>query len=76
MIREILDKAKISDHLILSFVEDLYPRGSDYSDLYLQYSISESWVLEDGIVKGGSYNISNGVGTRTVYGEKNWLCLY
>ena len=70
MIREILDKAKISDHLILSFVEDLYPRGSDYSDLYLQYSISESWVLEDGIVKGGSYNISNGVGTRTVYGEK------
>jgi len=76
MISDILDNSKISQDVIQNFVEDLFVVGSDYADLYFQYSISESWILEDKIVKGGSYNISNGVGTRTVSGEKNWFCLY
>ena len=70
MISDILDNSKISQDVIQNFVEDLFVVGSDYADLYFQYSISESWILEDKIVKGGSYNISNGVGTRTVSGEK------
>jgi len=70
MISSILEDNSINEQLIQNFVDDLRPMGADYSDLYFQYSISESWVLEDGIVKGGSYNISNGVGTRTVSGEK------
>jgi len=70
MIINILEDNSINEQLIQNFVDDLCPMGADYSDLYFQYSISESWILEDGIVKGGSYNISNGVGTRTVSGEK------
>jgi TldD protein len=70
MISSILEDNSINEQLIQNFVDDLCPMGADYSDLYFQYSISESWILEDGIVKGGSYNISNGVGTRTVSGEK------
>ena len=42
----------------------------DYADLYFQYSRSESWGLEEGIVKSGSFNIEQGVGVRAVAGEK------
>ena len=42
----------------------------DYADLYFQYSRSESWSLEEGIVKSGSFGIDQGVGVRAVAGEK------
>ena len=42
----------------------------DFADLYFQYSRSESWSLEEGIVKSGSFNIDQGVGVRAVSGEK------
>jgi len=43
----------------------------DYADLYFQYTRSESWSLEEGIVKSGSFNIDQGVGVRAVSGEKS-----
>ncbi len=43
----------------------------DYADLYFQYSRAESWSLEEGIVKSGSFNIDQGVGVRAVSGEKS-----
>ena len=42
----------------------------DYADLYFQYSRSESWSLEEGIVKSGSFNIDQGLGVRAGSGEK------
>jgi TldD protein len=42
----------------------------DYADLYFQYSRSESWSLEEGIVKSGSFNIDQGVGVRAVSGDR------
>ncbi|MGB9151076.1 MAG: metalloprotease TldD [Burkholderiales bacterium] len=42
----------------------------DYADLYFQYSRHESWSLEEGQVKSGSFNIDQGVGVRAVSGEK------
>lgn len=42
----------------------------DYADLYFQYSRSEGWMLEEGIVKSGSFNIEQGVGVRAICGEK------
>ena len=42
----------------------------DYADLYFQYSRSEAWSLEEGIVKAGSFNIDEGVGVRAIAGEK------
>ena len=42
----------------------------DYADLYFQYSRSESWSLEEGQVKSGSFNIDQGVGVRAISGEK------
>ena len=42
----------------------------DYADLYFQYSRAESWSLEEGMVKSGSFGIEQGVGVRAVSGEK------
>src|SRR6476469_8594508 len=42
----------------------------DYADLYFQYSRSEGWSLEEGIVKSGSFSIDQGVGVRVLSGEK------
>ncbi len=48
----------------------LLSRRLDYADLYFQYSRSESWSLEEGIVKSGSFSIDQGVGVRAIAGEK------
>ncbi|MDR3055854.1 MAG: metalloprotease TldD [Zoogloeaceae bacterium] len=45
-------------------------RRVDYADLYFQYARYESWSLDEGIVKAGSFNIDQGVGVRAVSGEK------
>lgn len=42
----------------------------DYADLYFQYTRSEAWSLEEGIVKSGSFSIDQGVGVRAVAGDK------
>jgi TldD protein len=42
----------------------------DDADLYFQYTRSEGWSLEEGIVKTGSFSIDQGFGVRAVSGEK------
>ena len=42
----------------------------DAADLYFESSRSESWVLEDGIIRQGSHSIDQGVGVRAISGEK------
>ena len=43
---------------------------ADDADVYFQYTRSEGWSLEEGIVKAGSFSIDQGVGIRTVVGDK------
>jgi len=45
-------------------------QGADLADLYFQSTRFESWVLEEGIIKNGSYSIDQGVGVRMVVGEQ------
>lgn len=42
----------------------------DYADIYCQRTAFESWHLDEGIVKSGSFQIDQGVGVRAVSGEK------
>ncbi|WP_296869998.1 metalloprotease TldD [Tibeticola sp.] len=49
---------------------DIRLRQVDDADLYFQYTRSEGWSLEEGIVKTGSFSIDQGVGVRAVSGEK------
>lgn len=55
---------------LFSILGQLSERRLDYGDLYFQSSYHESWVLEDRIIKDGSWNIDQGVGVRAVSGEK------
>ena len=45
-------------------------RQVDYADIYCQRTAFESWHLEEGMVKSGSFQIDQGVGVRAVAGEK------
>jgi len=56
-------------HLIQALAEIRAHRVDD-ADLYFQYTRSEGWSLEEGIVKTGSFSIDQGVGVRAVSGEK------
>ena len=60
-----LDEAALSRAL-----GEITSYGVDDADLYFQYTRSEGWSLEEGIVKTGSFNIDQGVGVRAVSGEK------
>ncbi|MFM8454612.1 MAG: metalloprotease TldD [Gammaproteobacteria bacterium] len=42
----------------------------DAADLYFQSMQSEAWVMEDGIIKEGNFNVDKGVGLRAISGEK------
>ena len=48
----------------------LQGKGVDDADFYLQYSCSESWGIEEGIVKSGHFSTGQGIGVRAVMGEK------
>jgi len=51
-------------------IGEIFRHRVDYADLYFQYTRSEGWSLEEGIVKTGSFSIGQGVGVRAVAGEK------
>ncbi len=60
-----LDESDLSD--ILGRIK---AHRVDEADLYFQYTRSEGWSLEEGIVKTGTFSIDQGVGVRAVSGEK------
>ena len=49
---------------------NLMTHSIDYGEVYLQAIRSESWGLEDGIVKDGSFAVDAGIGVRALSGEK------
>ncbi len=53
-----------------SLLGELAGPGIDAADLYFQDQVTESWVLEDGIVKEGGFHLEQGVGVRALSGEK------
>lgn len=68
--KSLLSDSHIDDEVLSKTLNSMMGRQVDYADLYFQASQHETWVLEDGIVKEGSYNIERGVGVRAISGEK------
>ena len=68
--KSLLSDSHIDDEILSKTLNSMMGRKVDYADLYFQASQHETWVLEDGIVKEGSYNIERGVGVRAISGEK------
>jgi TldD protein len=60
----------ITENHLQNVLGNVLGRSVDYADLYFQISRHESWMLEDGIVSEGSFNINRGVGVRALSGEK------
>jgi TldD protein len=67
---QLLTANNINQQDLFTLLGQLSERRLDYADLYFQSSYHESWVLEDRIIKDGSWNIDQGVGVRAVSGEK------
>ena len=67
---DLLDPAGLTENQLQSIIQGLASRSIDYADLYFQSTYTESWVLEDGILKNGSFDIDRGVGVRATSGEK------
>ena len=48
---------------LLKALGTMFTHKVDYADLYFQFTKSEGWSLEEGIVKTGSFSIDQGVGS-------------
>src|SRR5690349_22465058 len=55
---------------IETYLSEALSRGGDYTDLYFEYRINHSIVLEEQIIKSATKSLSLGVGVRVISGEK------
>ena len=69
----LLDPFGLDESKLAAALATIATHRIDDADLYFQYSRSEGWSLEKGIVKSASFNIEQGVGVRAVSGEKTAL---
>ena len=70
MMSRMLEPAGLDEKHLNTTLGGIMKGGVDYADLYFQVSRHESWSLEDGIIREGSFNLDQGVGVRAVSGEK------
>ena len=66
----LLEPAGLGEQELHSTLGNLMRGGVDYADLYFQVTRQESWSLEDGIIREGSFSLDQGVGVRANSGEK------
>ena len=66
----LLDPFGLDEAQLQRVLATIFEHRTDYADLYFQYSRSESFSLEEGIVKSGSFDIEQGVGVRAIVGDK------
>jgi TldD protein len=68
--RLLLDPFDLRERDLAKALATIGAHQVDDADLYFQHTRHESWSLEEGIVKTGSFSIDQGVGVRAVQGEK------
>ena len=68
--RLLLDPYGLDEARLQKVLATIFEHRADFADLYFQYTRSESFSLEEGIVKSGSFDIEQGVGVRAVAGDK------
>ena len=66
----LLEPTGLRDHDLDELLGAMMRPGVDYADLYFQRSRSESWMIEDGMVRSGSFDLEQGMGARALSGEK------
>ncbi len=68
--KAILEPSELQIEQLGGFLDGLQGKNVDAGDLYFQTSQQESWVMDDGILREGSFNIEKGVGIRAMSEEK------
>ncbi len=68
--RDLLEANQLSPELLAKSLSLIGAHHVDYADIYCQRTAYESWHLEEGMVKSGSFQIDQGVGVRAVSGDK------
>ncbi len=68
--QNILEPSGIDIDRLGTYLDALHGKFIDAGDLYFQTSQRESWVMDDGILREGSFNIEKGVGIRAMAAEK------
>ena len=68
--KAILEPIELQIEQLGGFLDGLQGKNVDAGDLYFQTSQQESWVVDDGILREGSFNIEKGVGIRAMSEEK------
>ena len=68
--RDLLQANHLSPEILSQSLAIIGAHHVDYADIYCQRTAYESWHLEEGIVKSGSFQIDQGVGVRAVSGDK------
>ncbi len=66
----LLAPADLSEAELTRILGGMLGHAVDTADLYFQETHEETWALEDGIVKEGSFDLERGVGVRAISGEK------
>jgi len=70
LMTRMLEPAGLDEKNLSTTLGGMMRGGVDYADLYFQVSRHESWTLEDGIIREGSFSLDQGVGVRATSGEK------
>jgi TldD protein len=60
----------LDESRLIHVLGTMFTHKVDYADLYFQFTKSEGWSLEEGIVKTGSFSIDQGVGVRAISGDR------
>ena len=66
----LLEPYGLDENHLQRVLAEIFEHRVDHADLYFQFTRSEGWSLEEGIVKSGSFSIDRGVGVRAVSGDK------
>src|SRR5881296_4731215 len=64
------EKHGVTTRDLEAYLSEALSRGGDYADLFFEYRINHSIVLEEQIIKSATKGVNIGVGVRVVSGEK------
>jgi TldD protein len=64
------EKHNVTTTDLETYLGEALSRGGDYADLYFEYRINHSIVLEEQIIKSATKGVNLGVGVRVISGEK------
>ncbi len=65
-----LSQSDVDKKDLVTVIESALTNQINYCELYFQSVRQESWVLDDSIIKNGSYHVDKGVGVRAIAEDK------